>query len=107
MDYLPYMYGKSNFAVINQVNKLPLKVSDIYKKNYNIIMNKILIILSIFILTSCKNNVFTNIAKTDVDIITEIHVSNANNYIEDLIIKLYKINPKYISKIKNLTQFHQ
>lgn len=32
MDYLPYMYGKSNFAVINQVNKLPLKVSDIYKK---------------------------------------------------------------------------
>ncbi|MEL0102614.1 MAG: hypothetical protein VW837_03930 [Gammaproteobacteria bacterium] len=63
-------------------------------------MNKILIILSIFILTSCKNNVFTNIAKTDVDIITEIHVSNANNYIEDLIIKLYKINPKYISKNK-------
>ena len=99
MDYLPYMYGKSNFAVINQVNKLPLKVSDIYK-NYNIIMNKILIILSIFILTSCKNNVFTNIAKTDVDIITEIHVSNANNYIEDLIIKLYKINPKYILKNK-------
>ena len=32
MDYLPYMYGKSNFAVINQVDKLPLKVSDIYKK---------------------------------------------------------------------------
>ena len=63
-------------------------------------MNKILIILSIFILTSCKNNVFTNIAKTDVDIITEIHVSNANNYIEDLIIKLYKINPKYILKNK-------
>jgi len=63
-------------------------------------MNKILIILSIFILTSCKNNVFTNIAKTDVDIITEIHVSNANNYIEDLIIKLYKMNPKYISKNK-------
>ena len=62
-------------------------------------MNKILIILSIFILTSCKNNVFTNIAKTDVDIITEIH-KNANNYIEDLIIKLYKINPKYILKNK-------
>ena len=61
-------------------------------------MKKILIILSILVLTSCKNNVFTNIAKTDVDIITEIHVSNANNYIEDLIIKLYKVNPKYISR---------
>ena len=32
MDYLPYMYGKSNFAVINQVDKLPVKVSDIYRK---------------------------------------------------------------------------
>ena len=32
MEYLPYMYGKSNFAVINQVDKLPTKVSDIYRK---------------------------------------------------------------------------
>ena len=32
MDYLPYMYGKNNFAVINEVGKLPLKVSDIYRK---------------------------------------------------------------------------
>jgi len=32
MDYLPYMYGKSNFAVINKVDKLPVKVSDIYRK---------------------------------------------------------------------------
>jgi len=32
MEYLPYMYGKSNFAVINQVDKLPIKVSDIYRK---------------------------------------------------------------------------
>ena len=32
MDYLPYMYGKTNFAVINQVDKLPVKVSDIYRK---------------------------------------------------------------------------
>ena len=64
-------------------------------------MKKILLILSLFLLTSCQNNVFTNIAKTDVDIITEIHVSNANDYIEDLIIKLYKINPIYISKNKN------
>ena len=32
MDYLPYMYGRTNFAVINQVDKLPVKVSDIYRK---------------------------------------------------------------------------
>ncbi|MBT7542889.1 MAG: hypothetical protein HN613_02375 [Gammaproteobacteria bacterium] len=32
MDYLPYMYGQTNFAVINQIDKLPIKVSEIYRK---------------------------------------------------------------------------
>ncbi len=31
-DYLPHMYGAANFTVISEVEKLPLKVSDIYKK---------------------------------------------------------------------------
>ena len=31
-DYLPHMYGPANFAVIADVAKLPLKVSDIYRK---------------------------------------------------------------------------
>lgn len=31
-DYLPYMYGPANYAVIDQVAKLPLKVADIYRK---------------------------------------------------------------------------
>jgi nitric oxide reductase NorD protein len=31
-DYLPHMYGAANYTVINEVEKLPLKVSDIYKK---------------------------------------------------------------------------
>ena len=61
-------------------------------------MKKILIIISIILLTSCQNNILSNIAKTDIDIISEIHVNNANGYIEDLIIKLYKINPIYINK---------
>jgi hypothetical protein len=52
-------------------------------------MKKILIIIS-SLLISCQNNVFTNIAKTDIDIVTEIHVINAKENIEDLIIKLYK-----------------
>ena len=61
-------------------------------------MKKILIIIPIIFLTSCQNNILSNIAKTDIDIISEIHVNNANGYIEDLIIKLYKINPIYIRK---------
>ena len=62
-------------------------------------MNKhfIIIIFSI-LLTSCQNNLLTNIAKSDIDIVTEIHVNNAKEHVEDLIIKLYKINPIYIDK---------
>ena len=31
-DYLPHMYGAANYAVIDEVAKLPLKVSDIYRR---------------------------------------------------------------------------
>ncbi len=31
-DYLPHMYGKANYVVLDDVAKLPLKVSDIYRK---------------------------------------------------------------------------
>ncbi|MCW8955324.1 MAG: nitric oxide reductase activation protein [Gammaproteobacteria bacterium] len=30
-DYLQHMYGKANFVVIDEVNRLPLKVADIYR----------------------------------------------------------------------------
>lgn len=31
-DYLPHMYGPAGFTVIDEVRKLPLKVSDIYRR---------------------------------------------------------------------------
>ena len=31
-DYLPHMYGQANYVVLDDVAKLPLKVSDIYRK---------------------------------------------------------------------------
>jgi nitric oxide reductase NorD protein len=31
-DYLPHMYGAVNYALIDEVRKLPLKVSDIYRR---------------------------------------------------------------------------
>lgn len=34
-DYLPHMYGAANYAVIDEVEKLPLKVSDIYRRITN------------------------------------------------------------------------
>lgn len=61
-------------------------------------MKNITLIILIIFLASCKNNLLTNIAKTDIDIITEIHVNNAKENIEDLIIKLYKLNPIYLRK---------
>jgi len=63
-------------------------------------MRKIILILPILLLASCQNNILTNIAKTDIDIVTEIHAKNAKEYIEELVIKLYKINPVYIQNNK-------
>ena len=31
-DYLPYMYWPASFTVIDDVMKLPLKVTDIYRR---------------------------------------------------------------------------
>ena len=31
-DYLPHMYGAVNYTVVDDVAKLPIKVSDIYRK---------------------------------------------------------------------------
>ncbi len=31
-DYLPHMYGAANFSIIDEVNKLPYKVSEIYRR---------------------------------------------------------------------------
>ncbi|MCB1809179.1 MAG: hypothetical protein KDJ99_29690, partial [Candidatus Competibacteraceae bacterium] len=31
-DYLPHMYGPANYALIDDVSKLPLRVADIYRK---------------------------------------------------------------------------
>ena len=31
-DYLPHMYGGTNYTVIDRVDKLPLRISDIYRK---------------------------------------------------------------------------
>lgn len=32
MDYLQHMYGPVNFAIVDQIDKLPFKVSDIYRR---------------------------------------------------------------------------
>ena len=31
-DYLPHMYGPANYAVIDEVGKLPLKVANVYRR---------------------------------------------------------------------------
>ena len=65
-----------------------------------------LLVLTIF-LTSCQKNIFTNITKTDIDIVSEIHAVNAKECVEELIIKLYKLNPIYIKKNKNFDSVSQ
>lgn len=58
----------------------------------------IIVLISLTFLASCQNNTFSSIAKTDIDIVTEIHAINAKEHVEDLIIKLYKLNPIYITR---------
>ncbi len=70
-------------------------------------MKKYILIFVLLFLSSCQNNLLTNIAKTDIDIVTEIHVINAKSFIEDLIIKLYKINPVYLDKNENFNSVSQ
>lgn len=31
-DYLPYMYGRANFSIVDRVEKLPFQVSDVYRR---------------------------------------------------------------------------
>ena len=70
-------------------------------------MNKLSLLILIIFLTSCQNNILKNIAKTDIDIITEIHAANAKDYLEDLVIKLYKLNPVYIKKNESYNSVSQ
>ncbi len=64
----------------------------------------LLVLILITFLTSCQKNTFSNIAKSDIDIVTEIHAINAKEHVEDLIIKLYKLNPIYIKKNKKFNK---
>ncbi len=63
-------------------------------------MKKLLFIALLILLISCKKEqaFISNMAKSDIDIITDIHAKNAKEYTKDLIIKLYKLNPKYLEK---------
>ena len=70
-------------------------------------MKKYTLIFILIFLSSCQNNLLSSIAKTDIDIVTEIHINNAKSYIEDLIIKLYKINPVYLNKNKEFDSVSQ
>lgn len=31
-DYLPYMYGRANFSIVDRVEKLPFQISDVYRR---------------------------------------------------------------------------
>ena len=47
-------------------------------------MKKIIVLIaSIFFITACQNNIFKNITKSDIDIVTEIHINNAKSEVED------------------------
>ncbi|MDV7103884.1 hypothetical protein R3X26_05605 [Vibrio sp. TH_r3] len=71
-------------------------------------MRYVLIVLLACILTSCsaKNGRpfdIRNIAKSDIDLVTDIHIEQIRKLTRDLIIKLYKRNPRELKKSSGMT----
>lgn len=58
-------------------------------------------------LTACSSSdrpfEFKNLAKSDMDLITDIHLDEIREHIRELMIKLYKRNPRELAKVPGMT----
>ena len=74
-------------------------------------MKKILVIVSIslVLLHGCAEfpQPFKNLAKSDVDMITDIKIQKLNEYVKTLAIYLYEKNPQELAKTPQLTMEHR
>ncbi|MDF2184743.1 hypothetical protein [Grimontia hollisae] len=63
--------------------------------------------LLILSLTACSANnrpfEFKNLAKSDMDLITDIHILEIRDAIRELTVKLYKRNPRELAKVSDMT----
>jgi len=70
-------------------------------------MRYIAITLLMFVLTACagKENSFEikNLAKSDIDLVTDVHIKQLRELLKTLTVKLYKRNPRELKKNSGMT----
>ncbi|MFT5722873.1 MAG: hypothetical protein ACI9W6_003212, partial [Motiliproteus sp.] len=61
-----------------------------------------LLLLILLLLAGCSFNV-KNLAKSDIDMVVDQHILELNTLTTQLLIKLYKRNPKQLAKAPEMT----
>ena len=65
----------------------------------------LLLVLCLMLLSGCGSQGFQlkNIAKSDTDLVADTHIQRINELVDELIVKLYKRNPRELAKVKGQT----
>ena len=66
-------------------------------------MRYLLSVLLLFSLTACGSYELKNIAKSDVDLVTDEFIEESRRLVRELAVKLYKRNPGELAKIPGMT----
>lgn len=64
-----------------------------------------LMIVCLMLFSGCGSNSyqFKNIAKSDTDLVSDMHIQAINRLVDDLVVKLYKRNPRELAKAPGQT----
>jgi len=65
----------------------------------------LLISVCLMLFSGCSSNGFNikNIAKSDTDLVSDIHIRRINAMVDELVVKLYKRNPRELAKVPGQT----
>ena len=66
-------------------------------------MRLMLLLIMPFILTACTGYEIKNLAKSDIDLVTDEFIIETRSAVRELVVKLYKRNPVQLRKIPGMT----
>ena len=66
-------------------------------------MRLMLLLIMPFILTACTGYEIKNLAKSDIDLVTDEFITETRSAVRELVVKLYKRNPVQLRKIPGMT----
>mgnify|MGYP003133448583 CR=1 FL=1 len=68
-------------------------------------MRYLLVAVMLFTLTACGSYELKNIAKSDIDLVTDEFIAETRRLVRELTVKLYKRNPGELAKVPGMTTF--